>query len=46
MLEAEESVRSMLLSLCVVEHCTVRSGVDGKVEPLIKSDRNNTAFIV
>lgn len=44
MLEVEESVRTMLLSLGVVEHCTVRSGVDGKRS--VKSDRNNTAFIV
>ena len=34
MLEVEESVRSELLSLGVVAHCTVQSGADGKVQPL------------
>ncbi len=41
MLEVEESVRIELLSLGVVAHCTVRSGVDGKVQQLNQTDQHN-----
>lgn len=34
MLEVEESVRSELLSLGVFTHCSVKSGVDARVQPL------------